>query len=119
MKISSVQYKSSFNGVYALVGSREQIKEATNSLINAKGESLSLPATSIYRNKKIKSPISDYVESGNSITFVVTGHEDVKKLSSNAPGWKTLEDLSKHIDRYIILKDIAKQMREVRKSMFK
>ena len=119
MKISSAHYKYSFKSVYALVGSREQIREATNSLINAKGESLALPATSIYKNNNVQSPVSSYVAEGKNITFVVTGHEDVTKLSSHEPGWKTLEDLSKQIDKFIILKDIAKQMREVRKSMAK
>ena len=54
MKISSVQYKPNFKSVYAIVGTREQIREATNSLINANSESLALPATSIYRNNKKK-----------------------------------------------------------------
>ena len=119
MKISSVQYKPNFKSVYALVGTREQIREATNSLINANGESLALPATSIYRNNKKKSPYSDYVEVGNNITFVVTGKEDVKKISNHVSGWRTLEEISKQIDKCIILKDIKHQMREVRRSMSK
>ena len=119
MQISSVHYKPSFKKVYALVGTREQIREATNTLINANGESLSLPATSIYKNKKIKAPYSDYVDAGKNISFVVTGKEDVKKISTHVSGWRTLEEISKQIDKFIILKDISKQMREVRRSMSK
>ena len=124
MKISSIQYSPSFKRVYALIGTREQIREATNSLINANGESLTLPATSIYTNKKIQSPLNwDNVpqppQTGKNISFVVTGHEDVKNISTHVEGWRTLEEISKQIDKFIVLKDIAKQMREVRKSMSK
>lgn len=119
MQISSVHYKPSFKNVYALIGSREQIREATGMLINANGESLALPATSIYKNNKIQSPFTDYVGAGKNISFVVTGKEDVKKITTHVLGWTTLEEISKQIDKYIILKDIKQQMREIKRSMTK
>lgn len=118
MNISPIQQHKTFKGVYALIGTCEQLREATNLIALAKGDSLTLSATSLFRNKKIDSPFSQYVVEGKSISLVVTG-DDVHKVCSHKPMWTTLDEIAKQIDKYILLKDIKQQMRAIKKTMTK
>ena len=59
------------------------------------------------------------IKEGKEIAFVVAGKEDVEKVSFFAPGWGSINGISKHIDRFINLDNVKLQAKAIQKAMQK
>ena len=119
MRISNISNNINFGRVYAVAGTKEQVDELKSIVNNSKGEGFFLSATHLYKDRNGEGACTNAAREGKEIAFVVAGKEDVEKVSFFAPGWGSINGISKHIDRFIELNNVKLQAKAIQKAMQK
>lgn len=105
MKIGNIS-NVSFKAVHAISGSKDQIVNLYNGLLEEmkQEKALIMPATDIYKNSSTNGECSKAAKEGKEVAFLITG-KNVKDALFMNPGWGSLNGISHHIISFFEIKD--------------
>jgi len=119
MRVNNISNNLSFGKVYACAGTKEQINELKDIIQSSKGNGMVYNATDLYINREGDGLCTQAARQGKEIAFVVAGKKDTDKVSFMESGWSSINGISRHLDRFIELTDVKKQVRAIQIMMKK
>ena len=112
MRINSNYNSFNFGRVYAVAGPKKKMQKFL-SKIEGEKNIITQNATDLYLKGDTDGLCSKEVKKGNEIYFVVAGKKDNDKVKFMAPGWGSINGISRQLDEFILLNDIKENVEEI------
>ncbi len=90
----------SFKGVFGIYGKPETIKSVGQKLNSVKNTYMT-QATDLYKNRAGEGILTQVSKQGKDVAIIVTGKEDIQKVSTMERGWSSINSLSNHLKEIV------------------
>lgn len=115
MKINSNYNSFNFGRVYAVAGPKKKMQEFLSKIEQEKNI-ITRNATDLYTKSDTDGLCSISAKRGNDIYFVITGKKDCDKARFMAPGWSSINGISKQLTDFIFLANTKEDAKKIIKS---
>lgn len=108
MYISRSPNNVSFGKVYAIAGNNYQMNKLKGYFDNSTGDILYLESKKLHPTTPKPFSKSNASQGIKRIALIVVGKKDIDSINTNQKGWRTLREISRHVEKYVDLTSVKK-----------